>query len=67
MTPTLIALVLLAAGVAIVAFVTRRKPVETTASHPEQDTAWGDPISPADATLNSDEVKTERPAVETRS
>ncbi|MES2861020.1 MAG: hypothetical protein V4701_06075 [Pseudomonadota bacterium] len=47
MTPTLIVLALLALGVAIVAFATRRKPGDTPRPQTDQDTAWNDPITPA--------------------
>ncbi len=49
MTPTLIVLALLALGVAIVAFATRRPPGHTPRPQTDQDTAWNDPITPADA------------------
>ncbi len=50
MTPILIVLALLALGVGIVAFATRRKPSETPRPQTDQDTAWNDPITPANET-----------------
>lgn len=47
MTPTLIVLGLVALGVAIVVFATRKTPGAVTATKGEQDTAWNDPITPA--------------------
>lgn len=49
MIPTLIVLGLLALGVAIVAFATRR-PATRQDVLVDQDTAWNDPITPASAT-----------------
>lgn len=46
MIPTLIVLGMLAMGVAIVAFATRR-PATRQDVLVDQDTAWGDPITPA--------------------
>ena len=48
MIPTLIVLALLALGVGIVAFATRR-PETRQDVVVDQDTAWNDPITPADA------------------
>jgi len=48
MIPTLIVLTLLALGVGIVAFATRR-PATRQDIVVDQDTAWNDPISPAKA------------------
>lgn len=48
MIPTLIVLGLLALGVAIVAFATRR-PGTRADVIVDQDTAWNDPIAPANA------------------
>ena len=48
MIPTLIVLALLALGVAIVAFATRR-PVTRQDVVVDNDTAWNDPITPANA------------------
>ena len=48
MTPTLIVLGLIALGVAIVAWATRRKPAAPYAERKEQDTAWNDPVTPTD-------------------
>ncbi len=48
MIPTLIVLSLLALGVAIVAFATRR-PGTRADIVVDQDTAWNDPITPANA------------------
>ncbi|MBU1345472.1 MAG: hypothetical protein KKA16_00810 [Alphaproteobacteria bacterium] len=47
MTPTLIVLVLLALGVGIVAFATRRPPSRAKPTQADPDTAWNDPITPA--------------------
>jgi hypothetical protein len=47
MTPTLIVLALLALGVGIVAFATRRSSTRPTPARNDQDTAWNDPITPA--------------------
>lgn len=48
MIPTLIVLGLLALGVAIVAYATR-KPATRADVVVDQDTAWNDPITPANA------------------
>ena len=48
MIPTLIVLALLALGVGIVAFATRR-PATRQDVVVDQDTAWNDPITPANA------------------
>ena len=49
MTTFLIVLVLLALGVGIVVFATRKKPGQTLSNAPgESDTAWNDPVTPAD-------------------
>jgi len=50
MTPILIVLALLALGVSIVAFATRRRPDRPPAPGSDQDTAWDDPITPTDRT-----------------
>ncbi len=47
MTPTLIVLALLALGVGIVAFATRRSSTRAKPAEAEADTAWNDPITPA--------------------
>jgi hypothetical protein len=47
MIPTLIVLGLLALGVGIVAFATRRPPSRLEAPRADTDTAWNDPIAPA--------------------
>ena len=49
LTPSLIVLALLALGVGIVVWVTRRKPSAPTAGPRETDTAWNDPITPGEA------------------
>lgn len=49
MTPTLIVLALLALGVGIVAWATRRKPTQPAAQAVDEDTAWNDPVSPGAA------------------
>lgn len=46
MTPILIVLALLALGVGIVAWATRRKPNASTNAPGESDTAWNDPLTP---------------------
>lgn len=46
MTPILIVLALLALGVGIVAWATRRKPNTSTNAPGESDTAWNDPLTP---------------------
>ncbi|WP_426042361.1 hypothetical protein [Brevundimonas sp. TWP2-3-4b1] len=48
MIPTLIVLTLLALGVGIVAFATRR-PATREDIVVDQDTAWNDPVTPANA------------------
>ena len=47
-TPFLIVLVLLALAVGIVFLATRRNPARPYEQRLEQDTAWNDPITPAD-------------------
>jgi hypothetical protein len=48
MTPTLIVLALLALGVGIVVWATRRKSSAPPAAGPhDTDTAWNDPVAPA--------------------
>lgn len=49
MTPTLIVLALVALGVAIVVWATRRKPGAPRVGPQEGDTAWNDPVTPGDA------------------
>lgn len=49
MVPTLIVLFLVALGVAIVAWAVRRKPSRPVGQGLDQDTAWNDPMTPADA------------------
>ncbi len=49
MTPTLIVLAIVALGVGIVVWATRRKPDQPTAAPREGDTAWNDPVTPGDA------------------
>lgn len=48
MTTFLIVLVLLALAVGIVLFATRRRPGRPYEQRLEQDTAWNDPVTPAD-------------------
>lgn len=48
MTPFLIVLGLLALAVGIVLYATRRKPTRPYEQRLEQDTAWNDPVTPAD-------------------
>ncbi|MGZ9099017.1 MAG: hypothetical protein ACXW3O_04875 [Brevundimonas sp.] len=48
MTPTLIVLALVALGVAIVVWATRRKPSSTPVGPAEADTAWNDPLTPGE-------------------
>lgn len=48
MTPTLIVLALVALGVAIVVWATRRKPNITSTGPQEADTAWNDPVTPGE-------------------
>lgn len=48
LTPSLIVLALLAVGVGIVVWAVRRKPDQPTAGPREGDTAWNDPITPAE-------------------
>lgn len=48
MTPTLIVLALLALGVGIVVWTTRKKPDSTTTGPRETDTAWSDPVTPGE-------------------
>lgn len=47
MTPTLIALALVVAAVAVIAWVTHRKRADTTRIDSDQDTAWNDTVHPA--------------------
>lgn len=60
MTPTLIVLALMVLAVGIVVWATRRKP-----SHPivqaDQDTAWNDPVTPADAPHPTETTQARRP------
>lgn len=49
MTPTLIVLALVALAVGIVVWATRKRPSRPYEERLEQDTAWNDPITPADA------------------
>ena len=48
MTPTLIVLALAALGVALVVWMTRKKPSATTTRPDEGDTAWNDPVTPGE-------------------
>ena len=47
MAPTLIVLGLLALGVGIVAWATRKRSGASTAPRHEQDVVWNDPVTPA--------------------
>ncbi|MBF0664825.1 MAG: hypothetical protein IR159_04665 [Brevundimonas sp.] len=49
MTTALIVLALLALGVAIVVWASRRKPAAPPAGPRETDTAWNDPVTPGPA------------------
>lgn len=49
MTSFLIVLALLALAVGIVVWATRRTPARPYEQRLEQDTAWNDPVTPADA------------------
>ena len=64
MTTFLIVLVLLALAAGIVLWATRRKPARPYEQRLEQDTAWNDPITPADAA--SDPFAAAPPPEETR-
>ena len=46
MAPILIVLALLALGVGVVAWMTRRRPSRPYEQRREQDTAWNDPLTP---------------------
>ena len=48
MAPTLIVLALLALGVGIVVWTTRKKPGSTPIGPREADTAWNDPVTPGE-------------------
>lgn len=48
MTPTLIVLALVALGVGLVVWMTRKKPSATTTGPAERDTAWNDPVTPGE-------------------
>ncbi len=48
MAPTLIVLALLALGVGIVVWTTRKKPGSATRGPNEADTAWNDPVTPGE-------------------
>jgi len=45
MAPTLIVLALIALGVGIVVWATRRRPGTPTEQRSDQDTAWNDPVA----------------------
>ena len=62
MIPTLIVLGLLALGVGIVAFATRR-PATRQDVVVDQDTAWNDPITPANAAPVKDDPFAHAPVV----
>jgi hypothetical protein len=49
MAPTLIVLALVALGVGIVVWATRKKPGTTTTGPREADTAWNDPVTPRES------------------
>ncbi len=58
MTTTLIVLALLALGVGIVVWATRRKPADRPTTLPgESDTAWNDPMTPADTTRRAPDAE----------
>lgn len=58
MSPTLIILALLVAiGVAVVVWIVRRKPARPYDQRLEQDTAWNDPITPADTVSPPEEPR----------
>jgi hypothetical protein len=65
MIPTLIVLGLLALGVGIVAFATRRSPGAPASVQSEQDTAWNDPITPADRIAPTEDPFAHAPPVTT--
>ena len=50
MTTLIIVLALLAVAVGIVLYATRKKPARPYEQRLEQDTAWNDPITPAETT-----------------
>lgn len=64
MAPTLIVLALLALGVAIVAFATRRPPGHSVSSSGDQDTGWSEPVAPTDADpfAHAPEISSEVPS-----
>jgi hypothetical protein len=64
MAPTLIVLALLALGVGIVAFATRRRPDHPASLSGDQDTAWSEPVAPTDADpfAHAPEVSSEVPS-----
>jgi len=49
MTPTLIVLMLLVVAVGVVVWATRRKPGPPPVARTDQDTAWNDPVTPAES------------------
>jgi len=49
MTPTLIVLVLLVVAVGLVVWFTRRKRTPPPVLPGDQDTAWNDPVAPAES------------------
>jgi hypothetical protein len=53
MAPTLIVLALIAMGVGIVLWATRRKPAGPVEQRLDQDTAWNDPVAPAQNTAQN--------------
>lgn len=57
MNTTLIVLALLAAGVAVVVWVVRRQPARPYDQRLEQDTAWNDPVTPADSVSPPEEPR----------
>jgi hypothetical protein len=50
MAPTLIVLTLIVLGVGMVLWATRRKPARPVEQRLDQDTAWNDPVAPAQNT-----------------
>ncbi len=49
MTPTLIVLVLVILAVIAIVWVVRKSPAHTPRPGEDQDTAWNDPITPAES------------------
>lgn len=57
MTPTLIVIGLLGIGVAVVVWAVRRQPARPYEQRLEQDTAWNDPVTPADTSPHKDDAR----------